>query len=58
MELHSMKAAREDKVRQVEKAMAQASRGPGYPCLGFQLLPSELRAAAEAAVDALEKVEA
>lgn len=44
---------REQLVRRVQERMAKASRGPGYPCLGFQLLPSELRAAAEAAVDAL-----
>jgi hypothetical protein len=59
VELHpvTLTKDRERLVRAVAKRIERASRGPGYQALGFTLLPSEIRAAAEAAVDAFAEFE-
>lgn len=46
---------REEMVRRVQKRIGAVSRGRDYPPLSFTLLPSEIRAAAEAAVDEMAK---
>lgn len=46
---------RADLVHRVERRIAKAQPPGGYQALGFTMLPRELRAAAEAAVDEILK---